>query len=498
MAMGGPSRVYEDFDPPSDLVAEQGLEIFRVYLPGFKKDQLRVQLTTSRLLKISGERPIGENKWRRFHREFRVPANCDTKEITAKFEGGILYLRLPKAITPATARDQLQDKAKPSTEPPKPQLPQPQPQRPLPEPQPQPQTQPLPQRPLPEPQPQPQAQSQPVPQPQAPLPEPQPQHQPQPPSYVPKKDAVPKAEEEEGARARKEKEEVPGKAEEKKEESRLTTASEQVVAGGGRLFPNLMRPENLMKRVVLPALVLLILGLYFFYMFKSFIMIEDQQESLLVFDEELSNIAIEMAMGGPSRVYEDFNPPADLCLDIFRVHLPELNICANLTCDGCGIQEGSTEGSANNIASPQGSQKQITPATARDQLQDKAKPTTEPPKPQLPQPQPPSYVPKKDAMPKAKEEEEDESARARREQKAVPSKAEEEKKESGLTKAAKQVAAGGSRPFTNLRKPENLMKRVVLPVFVLLILGLYIFYMSKLLTRIEDQQESLFEFDQEQ
>lgn len=96
-----------------------------------------------------------------------------------------------------------------------------------------------------------------------------------------------KAEEQECARARKEKEEVPVKGEEKKEESRLTTTSKQVVAGGGRLFTNLMRPENLMKRVVLPALVLLILGLYFFYMFKSFIMIEDQQESLMVFVMQL-------------------------------------------------------------------------------------------------------------------------------------------------------------------------------------------------------------------
>lgn len=80
---------------------------------------------------------------------------------------------------------------------------------------------------------------------------------------------------------------MPVKGEEKKEESRLTTTSKQVVAGGGRLFTNLMRPENLMKRVVLPALVLLILGLYFFYMFKSFIMIEDQQESLMVFVMQL-------------------------------------------------------------------------------------------------------------------------------------------------------------------------------------------------------------------
>ena len=87
---------------------------------------------------------------------------------------------------------------------------------------------------------------------------------------------MPKVDEQEGTRARKEKEEVPVKGQERKEESRLTTTSKQVVAGGGRLFVNLMRPENLIKRVVLPALVLLILGLYFFYMFKSFIMIEDQ------------------------------------------------------------------------------------------------------------------------------------------------------------------------------------------------------------------------------
>ena len=80
---------------------------------------------------------------------------------------------------------------------------------------------------------------------------------------------------------------MPVKGEEKKEEIRIRTAQKQVVAGGGRLFTNLVRPENLMKRVVLPALVLLILGLYFFYMFKSFIMIEDQQESLMVFVMQL-------------------------------------------------------------------------------------------------------------------------------------------------------------------------------------------------------------------
>lgn len=58
----------------------------------------------SRILKVSGERQIGNNKWRRFSKEFTVPSSCDTKGITAKFEGGILYLRQPKLITSSPAR----------------------------------------------------------------------------------------------------------------------------------------------------------------------------------------------------------------------------------------------------------------------------------------------------------------------------------------------------------------------------------------------------------
>ncbi|XP_074294992.1 uncharacterized protein LOC141622872 [Silene latifolia] len=113
-------RVYEDFEPVSDLMSAEGYETVILCLPGFKKDQLKVQLTTSRILRVSGERPIGDNKWKRFSKEFRVPPNVDTKEITAKFEGGILHIKQPKLITSAPEAKE-QEKPKQDTQIPNPQ-----------------------------------------------------------------------------------------------------------------------------------------------------------------------------------------------------------------------------------------------------------------------------------------------------------------------------------------------------------------------------------------
>ncbi|GER40680.1 heat shock family protein [Striga asiatica] len=88
------------FEPLSDFVQEAECDTLLVYLPGFTKEQLRVQLTKSGLLKISGTRATGENKWSSFQKDFPVSANCDTTKITAKFEDGILYVRQPKLIVP--------------------------------------------------------------------------------------------------------------------------------------------------------------------------------------------------------------------------------------------------------------------------------------------------------------------------------------------------------------------------------------------------------------
>ncbi|PHT94003.1 hypothetical protein T459_01885 [Capsicum annuum] len=72
-----PAQVYEDFVPPTKQVQEEHFDILHLTLPGFKEEQMNVQLTKTGILKISGQRPIGQNKWQRFQKEFHVAENCD-------------------------------------------------------------------------------------------------------------------------------------------------------------------------------------------------------------------------------------------------------------------------------------------------------------------------------------------------------------------------------------------------------------------------------------
>ncbi|XP_057535026.1 inactive protein RESTRICTED TEV MOVEMENT 2-like [Amaranthus tricolor] len=119
IAMANSQPSYEEFTPISDFISEKECDSLLIYLPGFTKDQLKVQLTTSGILRVTGERPIGDNKRKRFRMEFPVSSNINTKEMTAKFEGGKLYIRQPKLITPAATEQQQEEK--PAMEAPKPQ-----------------------------------------------------------------------------------------------------------------------------------------------------------------------------------------------------------------------------------------------------------------------------------------------------------------------------------------------------------------------------------------
>ncbi|XP_076898475.1 uncharacterized protein LOC143552058 [Bidens hawaiensis] len=100
MESKGVARVYQDFKPSMEWVPEDDSDTLLVYLPGFAKEQLRVQLRSRNLI-ISGERKLQQNTWSRFRVEFPVSANCDLNKISAKFEGHILFVRQPKLITPA-------------------------------------------------------------------------------------------------------------------------------------------------------------------------------------------------------------------------------------------------------------------------------------------------------------------------------------------------------------------------------------------------------------
>ncbi|KAK7372642.1 hypothetical protein VNO80_06029 [Phaseolus coccineus] len=107
MAQSAANFEYQDFDPYFEWSEDEGNATLTVMLPGFTKEQMKVQVTSTPALRINGERQIIENKRRRFGIEFSIPPYCDTNDVSAKFEGGVLTIKFPKLITLARAQSQI-------------------------------------------------------------------------------------------------------------------------------------------------------------------------------------------------------------------------------------------------------------------------------------------------------------------------------------------------------------------------------------------------------
>ncbi|XP_042490269.1 inactive protein RESTRICTED TEV MOVEMENT 2-like [Macadamia integrifolia] len=110
MARASSTRSYEDFQPSSNLLREEEGDTFVVDLPGFRRDQLRVQIESHGNLMVSGERPIANNRWSRFRKDCLIPKNCNENEIKANFVDGVLYIKMPKSITQVSTQDQAMPK----------------------------------------------------------------------------------------------------------------------------------------------------------------------------------------------------------------------------------------------------------------------------------------------------------------------------------------------------------------------------------------------------
>ncbi|GKV49929.1 hypothetical protein SLEP1_g56651 [Rubroshorea leprosula] len=96
--------------------------IFSFLVIGYEKDNLKVQVTSKKKLRISGERRDRVNELYRFYQEFPIPADCDADQISANFRDGILDAILPKLNKSVVARQKGKPKLAPSKEAPKPDL----------------------------------------------------------------------------------------------------------------------------------------------------------------------------------------------------------------------------------------------------------------------------------------------------------------------------------------------------------------------------------------
>ncbi|KAI4386164.1 hypothetical protein MLD38_004122 [Melastoma candidum] len=108
------NRVYEDFDPTFEWANEDEADILLLFLPGFRKEQIKVQITSAGNLMVTGERQVGDNRWSRFRKEMPIKPNYDSNKISAKYENGILFVKHMKKIT-TLAKEPRQD-VKPAAE----------------------------------------------------------------------------------------------------------------------------------------------------------------------------------------------------------------------------------------------------------------------------------------------------------------------------------------------------------------------------------------------
>ncbi|KAI5343194.1 hypothetical protein L3X38_011070 [Prunus dulcis] len=89
--------IYEDFKPHFELKEEQEAHVIHVHLPGFVKEQVRITFAASPgVIKVDGQRPLGNNKWSRFNQTFPIQENCDVSKIHGKFNNQILTITIPK------------------------------------------------------------------------------------------------------------------------------------------------------------------------------------------------------------------------------------------------------------------------------------------------------------------------------------------------------------------------------------------------------------------
>ncbi|KAL8555127.1 hypothetical protein ACS0TY_003067 [Phlomoides rotata] len=105
--------VYEDFKPVSEWQQDDDSHILNIYLPGFMKEQIKVSTERRNTIRVTGERLVAGNKWNRFREDFQVPENGEIISVSAKFQGGILTVTVPKVKVAKT--ESIADMRKQST-----------------------------------------------------------------------------------------------------------------------------------------------------------------------------------------------------------------------------------------------------------------------------------------------------------------------------------------------------------------------------------------------
>ncbi|KAL4584040.1 hypothetical protein LXL04_008630 [Taraxacum kok-saghyz] len=89
---------FEEIVPPSAWTEDATCHYLLVDLPGFKRQELKLQADNRTHIVVSGETQVRENKYKRFEQSFELPKNADVDKITGKLDSEILYITVPKKL----------------------------------------------------------------------------------------------------------------------------------------------------------------------------------------------------------------------------------------------------------------------------------------------------------------------------------------------------------------------------------------------------------------
>ncbi|KAL3755001.1 hypothetical protein ACJRO7_002129 [Eucalyptus globulus] len=100
-----PQRAYEDFEPECKLHNEEGGDVIELDVHGFEKRQLRVQVSSTGDVTVSGERPLDDQRWIKFRKVFKFPKEYKLDGTRAKLAGNVLHVivPVPKEMRPQAA-----------------------------------------------------------------------------------------------------------------------------------------------------------------------------------------------------------------------------------------------------------------------------------------------------------------------------------------------------------------------------------------------------------
>ncbi|GJN15382.1 hypothetical protein PR202_gb02292 [Eleusine coracana subsp. coracana] len=107
--MGLGSKPDQELDPKYEWQENAASFVLRVHIPGFRKEDFRVQVDGAGRLTVRGQRGDGGNKHiLRFHKVFQLPSTSNLDDISGRFDAGVLSLTVPKR--PADTKPKMEDK----------------------------------------------------------------------------------------------------------------------------------------------------------------------------------------------------------------------------------------------------------------------------------------------------------------------------------------------------------------------------------------------------